>query len=299
MQIINGKALAATLTEQIKNQVQAVVLQGKRKPCLAVVLIEGDSASAIYVANKQKACEKALIDSISIYKPASITQADLETIIQNLNNDKNVDGILVQLPLPRHIDKDKIINLINPAKDVDGFCTQNTGKLFENYKTNDMLFNSLSPCTPKGCIYCLLNAFEREGLSTDGKFLGGKSVCILGSSNIVGRPLANMCITLGATVSVCNSTTKNISFYTKNADIIIAAVGRAELVNGDMLKSGAIVIDVGINRVEGSNKIVGDVNFESISEVASYATPVPGGVGPLTIAFLLQNTLFAYLKTLH
>ena len=293
---INGKELA----KEIKNNIKSKILSIKntntaiRKPCLAVVLIGDDPASKIYVNNKQKACNECLIDSVSIIKPADITQSELEDIVINLNKDRNVDGILVQLPLPNHLDKDKIINLIDKNKDVDGFCNYNIGDIFNLSDVNSILFESLLPCTPKGCIYSILSCFKNK-TNTNDKILNGYNVCVVGASNIVGRPVANICISLGATVSVCNSKTKDLSFYTKNADILIVAVGKAKLITKEMVKQNAIVIDVGINRTD--NGICGDVDFESVKNQASHITPVPGGIGPLTIAFLMQNTLYSYLKS--
>ncbi|MCC7429555.1 bifunctional methylenetetrahydrofolate dehydrogenase/methenyltetrahydrofolate cyclohydrolase FolD [bacterium] len=278
--LIDGKAIA----EQITNEVRAEVGELSKKgiiPGLAVVLVGENPASKVYVRNKQKACEKAGITSIKISYEATVSEKELLEKICELNNKKEVDGILVQLPLPKHIDENKIISAISPLKDVDGFHPENVGKLVLGQKT-------FLPCTPAGIQQLLI----RKEIAT-----AGKHVVVIGRSNIVGKPAAFLFLQKGiggdATVTIVHSRTKNLAEITKQADILIAAIGVPNFVKAEMVKEEAVVIDVGINRVEiGENesKLVGDVDFENVSKKASFITPVPGGVGPMTIAMLLKNT---------
>ncbi|CAB5504260.1 Methylenetetrahydrofolate dehydrogenase (NADP+) / Methenyltetrahydrofolate cyclohydrolase [Bathymodiolus thermophilus thioautotrophic gill symbiont] len=271
--IIDGKQIAQELRQTIANEVALL----ERKPGLAVILIGDDPASAVYVRNKGIACKEAGFYSEKINKPASITQAALLSEIERLNNDDKIDGILVQLPLPQHLDANLVIEAINPAKDVDGFHSENIGKLMQNNPF-------LRPCTPKGVMTML---------KTTGVDLAGKHCVVVGASNIVGRPMAMELLNARATVTICNSKTQDLSGKLKQADIVVAAVGIANMIQGDWIKSGAIVIDVGINKLDNGH-LVGDVDFESAQKVADWITPVPGGVGPMTIATLLENTLTAY-----
>jgi methylenetetrahydrofolate dehydrogenase (NADP+)/methenyltetrahydrofolate cyclohydrolase len=273
MAIIDGKKIAQDLREQIKNQVATL----KRNPGLAVVLVGDDAASQVYVNHKAKACSEVGFYSQKIELSANTPENELLKIIDNLNNDELIDGILVQLPLPEHIDSTKVIAKIDPTKDVDGFHAQNMGMLAQNRPF-------LSPCTPKGVI-TLLKTINYD--------LIGKNAVVVGASNIVGRPMALELINARATVVVCNSKTKNLSEKIKNADLVLVGIGVPEFIKGEWIKEGAVVIDIGINRLE-SGKLVGDVEFDKAKERASFITPVPGGVGPMTIATLLENTLIAY-----
>ncbi len=273
--ILNGKKIA----EEIKNEIKLEVNKLKIKPCLAVVMVGKNPASDIYVRNKKLACKKVGIKSVSHELKEDIQEQELVKLIDKLNSDKTVHGILVQLPLPTHIDENKIINAINPEKDVDGFHPLNIGKMMLGIK-------NLLPCTPSGIIEML----KRSNIKIE-----GKHAVIIGRSNIVGKPVAQLLLNEGATISICHSKTKNLEEITKQADILVVAIGKANFVTEDMLKDDVIVIDVGINRLE-NNKICGDVDFENVKNKASLITPVPGGVGPMTIAMLLKNTLEAYLK---
>lgn len=276
--ILDGKALAAKIKEELKEEVAVLKERVGRPPTLAVVLIGEDPASQIYVRNKERTCEEIGITSIGIRKPASISQEELEDIIVALNEQEDVDGILVQLPLPEHLDSQRIINLIDPAKDVDGFHPVNMGKVVLG-----LFDEGLMPCTPYG----VMKIFEAYGIE-----LQGKNAVMVGHSNIVGKPLANMMINKNATVSVCHVYTEDLKSYTLNADILCVATGVPHLIKADMVKEGAVVIDIGISRVNG--KIVGDVDFENVKEKVSAITPVPGGVGPMTIAMLMYNTVKAF-----
>ncbi|BAS68213.1 bifunctional methylenetetrahydrofolate dehydrogenase/methenyltetrahydrofolate cyclohydrolase FolD [Bathymodiolus septemdierum thioautotrophic gill symbiont] len=281
MTIINGKQIAQDLRKNIKQQVAQLNLKpGLRKPGLAVILVGDDPASKVYVRNKDNACREVGFYAEKINKPADITQVELLAEVEQLNEDSNIDGILVQLPLPAHLDANQIIEAINPAKDVDGFHSENIGKLMQNKP-------HLRPCTPKGVMTML---------ATIGIDLMGKDCVVVGASNIVGRPMAMELLNARATVTICNSKTTNLSDKLKNADVIVVAVGIPKFIKGKWIKKGAIVIDVGINRIEenGNFKLVGDVDFNSAEKVAGWITPVPGGVGPMTIATLLENTLTAY-----
>lgn len=282
-QIIDGKQIAGTIREEVKIKTDALKSKGIT-PCLAVILVGGDPASVSYVMGKQKALAEAGMKDRSVRLPENTTEQELISLIRDLNADKSVHGILVQLPLPRHIDEEKVILAIDPAKDVDGFHPANAGNLLIGKKT-------FLPCTPHGIIVLL----KRMNIETD-----GKHAVVIGRSNIVGKPVAILLARkdVNATVTICHSGTKNISDITRTADILIAAAGRAKIVTADMVKDGAAVIDVGVNRIADASKksgfrLVGDVDFENVKEKASFITPVPGGVGPMTIAMLMVNTLEA------
>jgi len=273
MNIINGKKIA----QNLRNDIAAKVKLLNRAPGLAVILVGDDPASAVYVRNKDNACKEVGFYSEKINKPGDITQQELLDEVIRLNNDDKIDGILVQLPLPDHLDANLVIEAISPEKDVDGFHSENIGKLMQNKPY-------LRPCTPKGVMTML---------ATTGVDLVGKDCVVVGASNIVGRPMAMELLNARATVTICNSKTTDLSSKLKNADIVVAAVGIPKMIQGDWIKPGAIVIDVGINRLD-SGKLVGDVDFDAASANAAWMTPVPGGVGPMTIATLLENTLTAY-----
>jgi methylenetetrahydrofolate dehydrogenase (NADP+)/methenyltetrahydrofolate cyclohydrolase len=273
MNIIDGKQIAQKLRNDIAKKVEKL----DRAPGLAVILVGDDPASTIYVRNKDNACKEVGFYSEKINKSANITQQELLDEVIRLNNDDKIDGILVQLPLPKHLDTNLVIETISPEKDVDGFHSENIGKLMQN-KAN------LRPCTPKGVMTML---------ATTGIDLIGKDCVVIGASNIVGRPMSMELLNAGATVTICNSKTQDLSGKLQRADVIVVAVGVAHLVKGDWIKKGAVVIDVGINRLE-TGKLVGDVDFESAIKNAGWISPVPGGVGPMTIATLLENTLTAY-----
>jgi len=275
--IIDGKALAKELREGFKTEVEKYKKEG-RVPGLTVVLVGDDPASQVYVRYKEKACQEIGINSQIIRKDNNTTQEELLAIIDELNRDNSVDGILVQLPLPEHIDEKQIIEAIDPMKDVDGFHPVNTGRLFSGQR-DSLMFEA---CTPLGIIKLL----QKTGVEIE-----GKKAVVVGRSNIVGKPIAHLLLARHATVTICHSRTADLGAETRQADILIAAAGRPELIKGDMVKEGAIVIDVGTNRVDG--KLIGDVAFEEVSKKASYITPVPGGVGPMTITMLLYNTLKA------
>ena len=282
-QIIDGKSIAQSIREEIKIKAEALKTKGIT-PCLAVILVGSNPASVSYVTGKQKALAEVGMNDRSVRLPESTTEQELISLIQELNADKSVHGILVQLPLPQHIDEEKIILAIDPAKDVDGFHPVNVGNLVIGKK-------SFLPCTPHGIIVLL----KRMNIETD-----GKSAVVIGRSNIVGKPAALLLARkdLNATVTICHSGTKNIADITRRADILIAAAGRANIVTADMVKAGAAVIDVGVNRIPDASKksgfrLAGDVDFENVKEKAAFITPVPGGVGPMTIAMLMANTLEA------
>ena len=274
-QIIDGKATALEIREEIKHHVDRLKQRGV-EPGLAVVLVGEDPASKIYVRNKKKAAEKAGINSFEHNLPTDTKEDELLELIKRLNADDSVDGILVQLPLPDHIDTDKVIEAISPQKDVDGFHPYNVGRL----ATGNPLFE---PCTPKGIIELL----KRTGIE-----LAGKDAVVLGRSNIVGKPVALMLLRENATVTICHSRTASLAQKVASADIVVAAVGRPRFVRAEWIKEGSVVIDVGINRLDDGS-LVGDVEFDGAAERASYITPVPGGVGPMTIAMLLYNTLIS------
>ncbi|MCH9745975.1 MAG: bifunctional methylenetetrahydrofolate dehydrogenase/methenyltetrahydrofolate cyclohydrolase FolD [Proteobacteria bacterium] len=273
MKIIDGKKIAQNLRKDIAQQVKTL----ERAPGLAVILVGDDPASAVYVRNKDNACKEVGFYSEKINKPAGITQQQLLDEVVRLNNDDRIDGILVQLPLPKHLDANLVIETISPQKDVDGFHSENIGKLMQNK-------SYLRPCTPKGVMTML---------ATTGIDLAGKDCVVVGASNIVGRPMLMELLNARATVTICNSKTQDLSGKLRRADVVVAAVGAPQIIQGDWIKPGAVVIDVGINRLE-NGKLVGDVDFDAAAEQASWITPVPGGVGPMTIATLLENTLTAY-----
>ena len=275
-QILDGKAIAADLRSSIQDEVSALVSAGNNKPGLAVVLVGEDPASQVYVRNKQKACEQVGFHSELIRLAAETSQDELMKLIDELNQRDDIDGILVQLPLPPQIDENLVTEHILPTKDVDGFHPYNVGRL-------TLRMPLLRPCTPKG----VMTMLERTGVD-----LVGKDAIIIGQSNIVGRPMALELLMARCTITVCHSKTKDLIEKIKHADIIVAAVGRPKFVQGDWVKPGAIVIDVGINRLEDGT-LCGDVDYEAASENASWITPVPGGVGPMTVATLLENTLQA------
>ncbi|MEN9759035.1 MAG: hypothetical protein RL676_184 [Pseudomonadota bacterium] len=271
--LIDGQALAKTFRAQAAQRAARCTAHA-RPPGLTVVLVGENPASQVYVRNKVKACEEAGIRSQLIQKPASMTEAELLTLIDQLNADQQVDGILVQLPLPNHIDTFKVIEAIAPDKDVDGFHISNAGALM----TGKPLFQ---PCTPYG-VMKMLESIQAK--------IWGANAVIVGASNIVGKPMAMMLLAQGATVTLCNSKTQHLEEHTRRADILVAAIGKPRMITADMVKPGAIVIDVGINRT-ADGKLCGDVDFQAVAHVASAITPVPGGVGPMTIAMLLINTL--------
>lgn len=273
--IIDGKKAASEILENIKSQITS--LSG-RTPCLAVILVGNDEASKVYVKNKKLACEKVGIKSVEYLLSETTTEDELLNVVNKLNLDSTIDGILVQLPLPKHLNSKIIIDSISPNKDVDGFHRYNMGSLAVNSP-------NISPCTPHGVMYLL------DDLNLD---YHGKKVVVLGSSNIVGRPMALELLNRGATVTICNSKTKELAKVASGADILVAAVGRAKFVTEDFIKPGAIVIDVGINR-DINGKLCGDVDFDDIINKVAAITPVPGGVGPMTIAMLIANTMKCYL----
>lgn len=275
-QLIDGKSIAARVRQQVARQVQARREAGRRIPGLAVVLVGEDPASHVYVRNKRKACEQAGIQSFMHELPADTSQTDLEVLVDELNADPAVDGILVQLPLPDHMDARPILERILPHKDVDGFHPYNLGRLAQRLPL-------LRPCTPKGIMTLLQE--------TDLK-VRGLDATVVGASNIVGRPMSLELMLAGCTTTVCHRFTRNLEAHVRRADLVVAAVGIPGLVKGEWIKPGAIVIDVGINR-QPDGRLVGDVEFESAAERASWITPVPGGVGPMTVASLLENTLQA------
>jgi methylenetetrahydrofolate dehydrogenase (NADP+)/methenyltetrahydrofolate cyclohydrolase len=276
MVILDGKALSAKIKEEVRVEVTELVKNEQITPGLAVILVGNDPASSTYVNSKHKSCETAGIYSEVHTKDESITQEELLALIEDMNNNPKLDGILVQLPLPKHIDTRTILEAISPLKDVDGFHPCNVGKMVSNLDT-------FLPATPFG----VMRIFEEYGIE-----LSGKNAVVIGSSDIVGKPMASLLINAKATVTVCNSRTKDLASHTKNADIVVIAVGVPHLLKADMIKDGAVVIDVGINRLD-SGKLTGDADFEDCKDKCSFITPVPGGVGPMTIGMLLKNTLKA------
>jgi methylenetetrahydrofolate dehydrogenase (NADP+)/methenyltetrahydrofolate cyclohydrolase len=275
-QLLDGKALAAAIRDDISAEIQQRKQQGLRQPGLAVILVGSDHASAIYVRNKRQACESVGIKSVYHQLPDSISEDELSTLIETLNQDDSVDGILLQLPLPKHINSDMVLECIAPQKDVDGFHAYNIGRLTQRRPL-------LRPCTPFG-VMTLLNSIQTV--------YKNRHAVVVGASNIVGRPMALELLLAGCTITVCHRFTENLADYIKQADIVVAAAGKAGIVKGEWIKRGATVVDVGINRAEDGS-ITGDVEFESASERAAWITPVPGGVGPMTVATLLRNTLEA------
>jgi len=282
--IIDGKLIAQQVREGVAAEVARRTAAGKPKPGLATVLVGDRPDSAAYVASKQKACHELGMESFHHHLPADATQEQVEDLVSQLNADPQVHGILVQLPMPAHIDEERVLRLVNIEKDVDGFSPLNIGRLAQ--KGREPLF---VPCTPYGCIYLL----EQAGVKIE-----GANAVVLGRSNIVGMPAALLLISRNATVTVCHSRTRDLPAIIRQADILIAAIGKAGMVRGDWIKPGAAVIDVGINSIPDATKksghrLVGDVNFEEALQVAGWLTPVPGGVGPMTIAMLMKNTLRA------
>lgn len=275
--LIDGRAVAKALKEGIAQRAQAMIAKGVT-PHLAVVLVGEDPASQVYVRNKENGCMRAGIRSTVIRLEESCAQETLEETVKRLNADESVHGILVQLPLPRHLDEASVLRLIDPDKDVDGFHAMNSGRLMNGEP-------GFVPCTPLGVMELLRHC----GIDP-----AGKRAVVIGRSNIVGKPMAMLLLAANATVTICHSRTRELAEITRQADILVAAVGRANFVTADMVKPGAAVIDVGINRVDGG--LVGDVDFDAVSQVAGYITPVPGGVGQMTIAMLLANTLDAAQK---
>lgn len=274
--IIDGKAVAENLLQSIKQRVDERIAAGLRRPGLAVVQVGDDPASSIYVRNKRRGCETTGFHSIAHDLPASTTQEELLALIDQFNADPAIDGILVQMPVPAHIDPEAIVERIRPDKDVDGFHPYNVGRLALRIPT-------LRPCTPRGVITLL---------ETTGVELRGKNAVVVGASNTVGRPMALELLLAGCTVTVTHSATRDLPEFVKAAEVLVVAVGRPAMVKGEWVKEGAVVIDVGINRLENGS-ICGDVEFATAKERAAWITPVPGGVGPMTVATLLQNTLYA------
>ena len=276
MMRIDGKALAARRREALRQKIGQRTDANKAAPCLAVILVGDDPASQVYVRNKENACAKAGIRTKTFRLPAETEQAQLETLIQDLNEDEDVNGILVQMPLPSELDETAAILAIDPKKDVDGLHPENAGRLVAG-------LDGFVPCTPQGVMYLL----EEAGLDD----LSGKNAVVIGRSLLVGKPVAQLLLQKNATVTMCHSRTANLADAVKGADIVVAAVGKPHLIQGDWIKDGAVVIDVGINRVDG--KLVGDVDTEAAEAHAAAITPVPGGCGPMTIQVLLENTLAA------
>ncbi|NPA11303.1 MAG: bifunctional methylenetetrahydrofolate dehydrogenase/methenyltetrahydrofolate cyclohydrolase FolD [Epsilonproteobacteria bacterium] len=271
MTILDGKKLS----NKIKNQLKQEIKELGFTPKLAVILVGDDPASQTYVGMKKKACEEVGIESVVYKFDKKVSEIELLAQIDDINNDSSINGLLIQLPLPKHIDTAKILEKVEPIKDVDGFHPYNMGKLVEGLDT-------FAPCTPLG----VMELFKEYGID-----LVGKDVCVVGASNIVGKPMWALLVNAWATVDICHIETRDLKAHTSRADIVIVGVGKPNLITADMVKDGVIVVDIGINKVDG--KIVGDVDFENVSKKASYITPVPGGVGPMTIAMLLKNTLKA------
>lgn len=280
--IIDGKQLSTSFKEKMKAQIVELQEKYGRKPCLAVIIVGEDPASQSYVRGKIKAAAFVGMDSRLIELPASISEEELLGHIADLNADGGVDGILVQLPLPKHIDSNKVIEAIVPMKDVDGFHPMNVANLW-------LGLDSMVPCTPKG----IMKIIEAAGINPD-----GKTAVVVGRSNIVGKPVAKLLLDANATVTIAHTHTPDLRSVARQADILVVAAGSLGLVRGDMIKPGAIVIDVGIGR-NAEGKLTGDVNFEEASQVASYITPVPGGVGPMTITMLMENTIECFLNRMH
>ncbi len=287
MILIDGKKIAAEIRNELKEKISQLKVEGKNVPGLVAIIVGDDPASQIYVSSKSKACEEIGMRSKTINLNAEISEEELLSIIKSFNEDKNYHGILVQLPLPKHINEDRVIEAISPKKDVDGFHPVSVGNLVIGKDT-------FASCTPAGIQELLI----RYKIDTEGKHL-----VVVGRSNIVGKPIANIMLQkakgANSIVTIVHSAAKDISYYTKQADILIAAIGKPEMIKANMVKDGVVVIDVGINRIQDSTKpkgyrIVGDVDFDEVSKKASFITPVPGGVGPMTIAMLLSNTFKAY-----
>ncbi len=274
-EIIDGKALACEIRKGIAEEISKM----PSNPGLAVIMVGNNPSSAIYVRNKEKACEELGIKSFAYRLPESTTQEELEKLVIELSDNLEIDGILVQLPLPNHIDEEKVLSLIPTSKDVDGFTENNVGNLLLGKKC-------LYACTPHGVIKLI----KSKGID-----ISGKRAVVVGRSNIVGKPVAVMLLAENATVTVCHSKTKDLKDVCRQADILVVAIGKAKFITADMIKPGAVVIDVGTNRVEG--KLYGDVDFDNVKDIAGYITPVPGGVGPMTITMLMYNTLLAYKRS--
>ena len=282
--ILDGKKIAEDVRLEVKEQVAKRAAEGKMVPGLATVLVGENPASQVYVRSKQKACQEAGINSFGHVLPADASQEDVEALVKKLNEDPTVHGILVQLPLPSGLDEERVLNMVSIEKDVDGFHPLNIGRLAQ--KGRDPLF---IPCTPAGVMYLIEQVIPK---------IAGQNAVVLGRSNIVGMPVALLLVRANATVTICHSRTKDLPGVVRQADILVAAVGRPEMVKKDWVKPGAVVIDVGINRVDDPTakrgyRLVGDVAYDEVSEVAGVITPVPGGVGPMTIAMLMKNTLRA------
>lgn len=280
--IIDGKSISVSIKEEVKSETQKLLFEKNIIPGLAFIIVGDNPASKVYVKNKGRACEEIGFHSVTTNLPESTSESELLDLISEFNSDKNIHGILVQLPLPKHINESKIIEAIDFKKDVDGFHPQNVGRLSIGQ-------SCFIPCTPFG----IIELIKRSNIQTS-----GKNVVVIGRSNIVGKPMASLFLRkdLNATVTVCHSATKDIKQFTTEADILIAAIGKPEFVTSDMIKKGAVIIDVGINRVDDANspkgsRLTGDVDFNSCFEKVSKITPVPGGVGPMTIAMLMRNTL--------
>ncbi|HEY9822293.1 MAG TPA: bifunctional methylenetetrahydrofolate dehydrogenase/methenyltetrahydrofolate cyclohydrolase FolD [Candidatus Sericytochromatia bacterium] len=283
-QLLDGKALAQRIQAQLQEQVQQLVLANGRPPGLAVLMVGDNPASAAYVRGKERACAKVGIASFGRHYPTETSQAELEQMIQTLNQDERVDGILVQLPLPDHLDAVTLLHQIHPDKDADGLHPVNLGRLVRGE-------NGLRSCTPAG-VMRLLREYQID--------VKGKNAVVVGRSILVGKPLTLMLLEADATVTIAHSRSQNLPELTRNADILIAAVGRPQLITADMVKPQSVVIDVGINRIteeSGNSRLVGDVHFESVREVAQFLTPVPGGVGAMTVAMLLYNTVLSYTRS--
>lgn len=280
MELIDGKHVSSVIKERVQAQVAELKNKSGKAPGLAVVLVGEDPASAVYVRNKNKTCEQMGFKSVSHNLPADTDEATILKLVDELNRDDSVHGILVQLPLPKQIDSQRVLEAIDPRKDVDGFHPVNVGHLVSGVKT-------LAPCTPAGIIEML--DYYKIGIE-------GQNAVVIGRSNIVGKPAALLLLQRHATVTICHSRTRDLPAVARGADILIGAIGKPRFVTADFVKDGAVVVDVGINRVDG--KLVGDVDFDNVAEKCAYITPVPGGVGPMTIAMLMQNTLSAF-KAIH
>ncbi|GAA8732142.1 bifunctional methylenetetrahydrofolate dehydrogenase/methenyltetrahydrofolate cyclohydrolase FolD [Helicobacter pylori] len=277
--LLDGQALACDIEKDLKNKIQIITAQTHKRPKLAVILVGKDPASITYVNMKIKACERVGMDFDLKTLQENITEVKLLSLIKDYNTDQNISGVLVQLPLPRHIDTKMVLEAIDPSKDVDGFHPLNIGKLCTQKE-------SFLPATPMG----VMRLLEHYHIG-----IKGKDVAIIGASNIIGKPLSMLMLNAGASVSVCHILTKDISFYTQNADIVCVGVGKPDLIKASMLKKGAVVVDIGINHLN-DGRIVGDVDFNNVQKVAGFITPVPKGVGPMTIVSLLENTLIAFEK---
>lgn len=281
--IIDGKALSEAIKKDIKDKVLKLSNEVSKVPCLAVIIVGNDPASEIYVKNKEKACKKCGIKSVKYELAEQTTEKELLELIERLNNDNNVNGILVQLPLPRHINDNSVIAAISPEKDVDCFHVSNVGRLAVG---NFDFEKSMLPCTPKGCVKLIKSVL--------GNNLSGKKVCVVGRSNIVGKPIAQLLLGENCTIKIVHSKTENLKDECLWADILVVAIGKPKFIKKDMVKNGAVVIDVGINRVEQG--LCGDVDFDDVIDKVAYITPVPGGVGPMTIACLMENVYNAFLR---